>query len=74
MKTIDIHELKETIGKRIYQLRKEKGYSARKFAMLAEMEHHQILAIEKGSTDIRLSTLVKMCNALEILPQELLNN
>lgn len=74
MKTVDLQEFKEIIGKRVYQLRKEKGYSARKFAMLAEMEHHQILAIEKGSTDVRLSTLIKMCNALEILPQELLNN
>lgn len=44
------------------------------YPVIAEMEHHQILAIEKGSTDVRLSTLIKMCNALEILPQELLNN
>jgi|GEM_PF-1187846 len=72
METIDTQQFKEAIGKEIYRLRKEKGYSSRKFAVLADMEHHQVLSIEKGNTDMRLSTFIKICNALETTPQELI--
>lgn len=72
MEAIDIQLFKEAIGKKIYQFRKEKSLSSRKFAILADMEHHQVLSIEKGNTDMRLSTLVKICNALEMVPWELL--
>ena len=72
MSTIDIHSLKLLIGKRIKELREGNGYSVRKLALLAEMEHQQILAVEKGDTDFRLSTLVKLSNALEVPPNELL--
>lgn len=72
MSTVDIHSLKLLIGKKVKELRKEKGYSVRKLALLADMEHQQILAIEKGDTDFRLSTLVKLSNALEVTPDELL--
>lgn len=72
MSTVDIHSLKLLIGKKVKELRKEKGYSVRKLALLADMEHQQILAIEKGNTDFRLSTLVKLSNALELAPSELL--
>lgn len=72
MSTIDIHSLKLLIGKRIKELREGNGYSVRKLALLAGMEHQQILAIEKGDTDIRMSTLVKLSNALEVPPNKLL--
>ncbi len=57
MSAIDIHSLKLLIGKRIKELREEKGYSVRKLALIAEMEHQQILAIEKGEYDFRLFNL-----------------
>ena len=66
MDSLDIQQLKEGIGQKRFRLRTEKGLSTRKLAVLADMEHHQILAIEKGMTDVRLSTLVKLCCALEI--------
>lgn len=72
MSRVNIHTLKLLIGKRIKELREGKGYSVRKLALLADMEHQQILAIEKGDTDFRLSTLVKLSNALEVAPSELL--
>lgn len=72
MSTVDIHSLKLLIGKRIKEFREGKGYSVRKLALLADMEHQQILAIEKGNTDFRLTTLVKLSNALEVAPSDLL--
>lgn len=72
MSTVDIHSLKLLIGKKVKELRQEKGYSVRKLALLADMEHQQILAIEKGNTDFRLSTLLKLSNALEVAPSNLL--
>jgi len=56
-------------GKNLLKIRTERGLSLRKLAVLAEMEHHQILNIEKGG-DLRLSSIYKLAKALEISPQE----
>lgn len=74
MEAIDIQRFKEAVGRRIFALRKAKGYSSRKLAILADMEHHQVLAIEKGNTDMRLSTLFKICVALEVQAQVILTD
>jgi len=54
-------------GKNLYKIRSSKGLSSRKLAILADMEHHQILNIEKGG-DLRLSIIYKLAKALEIAP------
>lgn len=56
-------------GENLSKIRKAKGLSLRKLAVLAEMEHHQILNIEKGG-DLRLSTLYKLAKALEVSPKD----
>ena len=56
----------QTFGNRVETIRKSKGLSLRTLASLAEMEHHQILNIEKGITDLRLSTILKLAKALEV--------
>nr|WP_158526207.1 helix-turn-helix domain-containing protein [Pedobacter paludis] len=53
-------------------MRKTQGHKVRPFAMLADIEHHQLINIEKGRVDLRVSTLIKICNALDILPKQLL--
>lgn len=64
---------KEILGEKIQALRSNLNYSTRQFALLAEMEHHQIINIEKGRVDIRLSTLLKIAKVLEVEPKELLD-
>ncbi len=74
MSSMDLQTFKTIIGNKVKKLRQEKGYSVRKFALLADMEHHQILALEKGDTDFRLSTLIKLSNALGVSPHELVKD
>lgn len=64
---------KEILGTLIEELRVKKNLSTRQFALLADMEHHQIINIEKGRVDIRLSTLIKIAKVLEVEPKELLD-
>ena len=59
---------KISLGNKVEALR-----SAKKFALLADIEHHQLINIEKGRVDIRLSTLVKIAKGLGIEPKELLD-
>lgn len=59
-------------GENLARLRKEKGLSLRKLALLAGIEHHQLINIEKGRVDLRFSTLNKLAKGLEIDTKELL--
>lgn len=63
---------KLALGKRITSLRKERAHSLRKFALLAELEHHQLINIEKGRVDPRISTLRKIAAAFDISLPDLL--
>lgn len=54
------------VGQRITTLRKANSMSIRKFALLADIEHHQLINIEKGRVDMRISTLEKIAVALDI--------
>jgi transcriptional regulator with XRE-family HTH domain len=65
--------LKEKLGEKIRSLRIAKALSLRAFALLADIEHHQLINIEKGRVDLRLSTLKKIADALEIGLAELLS-
>ena len=64
---------KETLGKRIEHLRTQRNFGVREFALMAELEHHQLINIEKGRVDIRLSTLLKIAKGLGIESKELLD-
>lgn len=58
-------ELKE-FGQNIKKYRKERKLSLRGLAALAGLEHKQINEIEKGESDIRFTTIVKLIWALEV--------
>jgi transcriptional regulator with XRE-family HTH domain len=64
---------KEILGEKIEERRAIKKLSTRQFALLAEMEHHQLINIEKGRVDIRLSTLIKISKVLGVEAKELLD-
>ncbi|MFI5161230.1 MAG: helix-turn-helix domain-containing protein [Sphingobacteriales bacterium] len=68
-----IETFKETLGKKIESLRTDKKFGVREFALIADIEHHQLINIEKGRVDIRLSTLLKIAKALDVEPKELLD-
>ncbi|MNE53022.1 anaerobic benzoate catabolism transcriptional regulator [compost metagenome] len=67
----EIDSYKTKLGERITELRLKNELSLRRLAILADMEHHQILNIERGKTDLRLSTILKLSKALNILPKDL---
>ncbi|CAM4401883.1 Helix-turn-helix [Pedobacter westerhofensis] len=60
------------LGARIKMMREKNGYSIRSFALIADMEHPQLINIEKGRVDLRLSTMKKIADALVIEVDELL--
>lgn len=66
MNTDDQELLRSNLGDRIKTLRKKKDLSIRQFALLAEIEHPQLINIEKGRVDLKLSTLNKIAKGFEI--------
>jgi len=64
---------KEAFGKKVEQFRLSKDFGLREFALIAGIEHHQLINIEKGRVDVRLSTLLKISKGLEIEPKDLLD-
>lgn len=66
MSEISSDGLQTDIGKKIEALRLQSKYSLRELALLADIEHHQLLNIEKGRVDMRLSTLRKIAAALKV--------
>ncbi|PYF68470.1 helix-turn-helix domain-containing protein [Pedobacter nutrimenti] len=67
----DLDTLKVLLGKRIQELRMEKGLSIRKFALIAEVEDAQLINIEKGRVDVKLQTLQKFSMAFGVEVGEL---
>ena len=64
---------KEKLGRKIEALRTQKQLGVREFALLADIEHHQLINIEKGRVDIRLSTLIKIAKGFGVEAKELLD-
>ena len=60
----------QQIGNRLRQLRKQKGYTNyEKFAFEHNISSSQYARYELGK-DIRMSTFLKVLNALDVTPQE----
>ena len=54
------------LGKRIKQLRQEKGIDQKAFAFDCNISRTKLHHIEKGETDVRLGTLLKITNELDV--------
>lgn len=63
----------EKLGKKIYNLRREKKLSREKFAELAGMNDYYLGEIERGEKKASLDTLFKIANILELKIHNLLN-
>lgn len=62
-------EIVEKIGAKIIQLRKEKGLSQERFANSFGIDRAQLGRIERG-TDMKISSLVRVLDALDISAAE----
>jgi DNA-binding XRE family transcriptional regulator len=66
-------DFRKKLGDKIAEIRALKKYGVREFALIANIEHHQLINIEKGRVDLRLSTLIKIADAFDIPPKDLFN-
>lgn len=60
-----------TIGDKLYRVRKRLGYTQAEVAEAAEISTRAYAEIERGSVNMRIETLLKICNVLHITPDEL---
>ncbi len=64
----DLH----TIGNNVYKARKAKGFTQAEVAEKAELSDRTYADIERGSVSMRIDSLLKICGALNITPNEIL--
>ena len=62
------------IGRRIIACRTAKQMNANELALRADMQATALSTIENGHRDIRISTFLKICNALGVRYADLLPN
>jgi transcriptional regulator with XRE-family HTH domain len=54
------------LGKKIRQIREDKGLSQEDLADLAELDRTYIGGVERGERNVTILSLQKICNALKI--------
>ena len=60
------------IGNKLYHIRKHKGMTQADVAEAAGLSDRTYADIERGTVNMRLETLLRVCNALHITPNEIL--
>ena len=66
-------QILHTLGRRIAFLRKKKGMSQDDFAEVSGKMVNTISKIERGITDLRVSTLISIADALDVSVSDLFN-
>ena len=61
-----------TIGNRLFSIRKRMGLTQAEVAEKAELSTRTYADIERGSVNMRIETVLKICNVLHITPDEIL--
>ncbi|MBQ7598525.1 MAG: helix-turn-helix transcriptional regulator [Clostridia bacterium] len=64
----------ETIGKRLYAIRKKAGLTQAEVAEAAGLSDRTYADIERGSVNMRTETILRICEALQITPNEIFTN
>lgn len=62
------------VGNNLYKVRKATGLTQAEVAEKAGLSDRTYADIERGNTIMRIDTLLKICNALHITPNEILVN
>lgn len=60
------------IGNKLYDIRKKKGLSRAQIAEMANLSDRTYADIERGSVNMRVETMLKICKVLNITPNEIL--
>ncbi len=63
--------IKEKFGKRVQLLRKDKGVSQEKFALLINMDRTYLASVEAGRRNISIENISKIANGFNISLEEL---
>ncbi|MCD7970550.1 MAG: helix-turn-helix domain-containing protein [Alistipes sp.] len=63
---LDNLEVQKQLGLRIREMRIERNYSIKEFAYKLDVEYSNLIRIETVRTNLRLNTIVKIANALEV--------
>lgn len=61
-----------SIGNRLHAIRKKEGLTQSDVAELAGLSDRTYADIERGSVNMRIETILKICNALHITPDDIL--
>lgn len=61
-----------SIGNNLYKVRKAKGLTQAEVAEKAEISDRTYADIERGSVTMRIDSLLKICSALHISPNDIL--
>lgn len=61
-----------TIGNRLFPIRKRMGLTQAEVAEAANLSTRTYADIERGSVNMRIETILKICNVLHITPDEIL--
>lgn len=62
------------IGNKLLAIRKRSGMTQMEVAELADLSNRTYADIERGSSNMRVDTIIKICNALHITPDEILTS
>jgi transcriptional regulator with XRE-family HTH domain len=65
-------DIKQKFGKKVKELRLEKGWSQEKLALTAELDRTYIPGIEAGQRNVSITVIEKIATALEVNIFELL--
>ena len=60
------------VGEKLFSFRKTKGFTQAEVAEKSGLSDRTYADIERGSVNMRVDTLLKICNALNITPDEIL--
>lgn len=63
---MEFEEYKKILAERIKALRKERNMSQEEMAEKLGTNHTHVVRMEKGTQDFRLSSLLKIADALEV--------
>lgn len=66
-----VHDLRR-IGDKLYAVRKRRGLTRLEVAEYAGLSDRAYADIERGSVNMRIKTLLNICQALAITPDEIL--
>lgn len=61
-----------SIGNKLLYIRKKKGFTQADVAEAAGLSDRTYAEIERGTVNMRIETILRICNALQITPNEIL--